>query len=317
MKFPDFVVRILNDEGELCGTGFFLTDERIVTCTHVLQGRKKAMFSFADDSTKRFEANVCETLLPCDLSILSIDSTIPEQRRTSIPALAIASISGTGEMDVESFGYPLWDGSPPCVVRPKYTGTVACDGIELLQLDSANNITKGLSGAPVIAGENHLIGIIKRITDEDEHGRGHDIAYAIPADTLRESFPDKYDDTYQYHLDEPAFRNLKRQDFNGERLALFRFTERRTSFFWQAGVRQAFDAFYQSEAAFSWWLIVGGAGTGKSRTALEFCEDIKERGWRAGFLALDGKKPLDFWETWRPAQDTFLVVDYAYAARHQ
>jgi len=88
------------------------------------------------------------------------------------------------------------------------------------------------------------------------------------------------------------------------------FSERAIDYVRQEEVWQAFEGFYASPAPFSWWLIVGGAGSGKSRTALEFCEFLhREKQWNAGFVSIENTHP-EVWHTWRPKQDTLWVVDY-------
>ncbi len=66
--------------------------------------------------------------------------------------------------------------------------------------------------------------------------------------------------------------------------------------------------FLHSGNRFSWWLMTGKAGAGKSRLALELCLDSKDA-WDAGFL------PEEFefkkWRDWQPSRPTLIVVDYA------
>lgn len=64
---------------------------------------------------------------------------------------------------------------------------------------------------------------------------------------------------------------------------------------------------------FSWWLLCGGAGTGKSRLALEFCllldkETPNGEKWQTGFVNLDNTG-IALWEAWQPLSPTFLVFD--------
>ncbi len=60
--------------------------------------------------------------------------------------------------------------------------------------------------------------------------------------------------------------------------------------------------------------IIGPAGTGKTRLALEFCEEAISAGWRAGFLEEDEQEAFRdrlAEAAWAPDEPTLIVVDYA------
>jgi len=58
---------------------------------------------------------------------------------------------------------------------------------------------------------------------------------------------------------------------------------------------------------FSWWLVAGPAGTGKSRLALELC--LRHgNAWRVGMLS--SADAFTDWGNWRPDQPTLIVADY-------
>lgn len=76
--------------------------------------------------------------------------------------------------------------------------------------------------------------------------------------------------------------------------------------------QSALSAFLSSDEVFSWWVIVGEAGVGKSRLALESCLSVAGN-WDVGFVRdIDQEALLEF----VPDRPTLLVVDYA-AARAQ
>ena len=69
----------------------------------------------------------------------------------------------------------------------------------------------------------------------------------------------------------------------------------------------ALEDFLVSPAPFTWWLVAGPGGLGKSRLALELC---LRQGmvWRAGFLP--GDYAAQDFRTWKPSQPTLIVIDY-------
>lgn len=72
-------------------------------------------------------------------------------------------------------------------------------------------------------------------------------------------------------------------------------------------MRSLFD-FLNSARDFSWWLILGSAGSGKSRVALELCEQVELAGWSVGFLS---RTEQEFnWLKLNPVQKTLIVIDY-------
>jgi hypothetical protein len=65
--------------------------------------------------------------------------------------------------------------------------------------------------------------------------------------------------------------------------------------------------FINSPSRFSWHLLMGAGGTGKSRLALELCRECDSE-WHAGFL---NRAKQDFdWSRFRPSRKTLVVIDY-------
>ena len=73
--------------------------------------------------------------------------------------------------------------------------------------------------------------------------------------------------------------------------------------------------FLEAEDNFSWWLVCGDGGSGKSRLALALCDECLSQGWRAGFVKARtaGYQDIcrDDWTTWRPTTPTLVILDYA------
>ena len=87
------------------------------------------------------------------------------------------------------------------------------------------------------------------------------------------------------------------------------FASRSVTLTGRTGEQLALSDFLHSETVFSWWAIVGEAGVGKSRLALEICLDIAAD-WDVGFVReTDHEALLEF----VPDRPTLLVVDYAAA----
>jgi len=68
--------------------------------------------------------------------------------------------------------------------------------------------------------------------------------------------------------------------------------------------------FWCDELQFTWWLIIGSTGSGKSHLALSFCEELVQDGYTAGFLHQNIIQGFD-WHKWEPENDVLLVFDDA------
>jgi hypothetical protein len=76
-----------------------------------------------------------------------------------------------------------------------------------------------------------------------------------------------------------------------------------------AAERKKLEDFLAAPTAFTWWIVTGEGGAGKSRLALEFCIQAREAGWLAGFLPETPK--FTRWSEWQPRRPTFIVADYS------
>ncbi len=88
----------------------------------------------------------------------------------------------------------------------------------------------------------------------------------------------------------------------------FYFGSRQHRFVGRQAEMESLASFLASEGDFSWWLLLGTAGSGKSRLALE-ARLSHEGEWATGFW---GKKcpDIEFWRSWQPEKPTFIVIDY-------
>ncbi|ABK44143.1 Ankyrin repeat-like protein [Magnetococcus marinus MC-1] len=107
----------------------------------------------------------------------------------------------------------------------------------------------------------------------------------------------------------PLPLSLKIPVIAGDELTIYWELRARTSPFRLHGRESnldSLDAFLCERAIFSWWVIKGGGGLGKTRLVLDFIKD-RALGWHAGFL-----DSLAFdWAGWCPTMPTLIVVDYA------
>jgi hypothetical protein len=102
----------------------------------------------------------------------------------------------------------------------------------------------------------------------------------------------------------PLTLNLLPRDDTTSRL---KFGAQRVPFLGREAELARVRAFLDAPDAFSWWLLTGSGGQGKSRLALELCLHAGTA-WRAGFLPKDSR--FDRWDSWQPEAATLIVVDY-------
>lgn len=70
-------------------------------------------------------------------------------------------------------------------------------------------------------------------------------------------------------------------------------------------------SFFHDQKPFSWWVISGSGGTGKSRLAMELCYELSyTHNLLAGFIDRDELFRFD-WARWNPLASTVIIIDYA------
>lgn len=86
----------------------------------------------------------------------------------------------------------------------------------------------------------------------------------------------------------------------------------RVPFIGRAAEVGALRKFIDAKADFSWWMLTGDGGMGKTRLARQLCVMLSANGWRAGFLPLHYSVSLEVMVgRWEPSVPTLIVVDYA------
>ncbi|SCG64255.1 trypsin-like peptidase domain-containing protein [Micromonospora humi] len=191
------VARFVTADGTVAGAGFLVGERIVVTCAHVARAVGGApgaevtvWFPHAPGAPRLAARVVPEAWRDAgdrDIAVLRLD-TPPE----GVRPLPLGAAAGRRGHAVRSYGFPR---QAPAGGHHGYA--VAGDLLPetaagtLLQLTDANDLTTGFSGAPVLDDVTGLVvGMVTAITHPDAHQRGQGIAYATPAETLREAYPE-------------------------------------------------------------------------------------------------------------------------------
>jgi energy-coupling factor transporter ATP-binding protein EcfA2 len=220
-EFSRGVAQLVSDDGVICGAGFLVGPDELVTCAHVVaqaghgpDGRVKLAFPGLGDDADTVGLVLQEGWRAPDAEDIAF------LRLLDVPAgaraLSLSTAAGTRDHPVRSFGYPAQ--APPAghfgYARAGDLLPAARPG-GWLQLTDANGFTEGFSGAPVADESTGLvIGMLTAITQPDGFSRGLTVAYATSADTLRSVRP------VPFTTPESPFRGL--EVFRAEHASLFR-----------------------------------------------------------------------------------------------
>ncbi|WP_225823776.1 trypsin-like peptidase domain-containing protein [Streptomyces naphthomycinicus] len=191
------VAQILGPDGQVVGAGFLVSEGVLVTCAHVIQAAgggpgATVHVTFPHvEGAHRVEGDVSDELWRApedgDVAVIRLNDT---PRGTK--ALPVGSAVGCRGHHVRSFGFPAQarpEGHFGFGVVGDLLPASAGQGA-LLQLTSANDLTAGFSGGPVLDEVTGLdIGMLTEITAPDAYERGQGIAYVIPVQVLREIVP--------------------------------------------------------------------------------------------------------------------------------
>ena len=123
-------------------------------------------------------------------------------------------------------------------------------------------------------------------------------------EVMRAYIGDQFDRLFEVLNPQPPLilKLLERTEINR-----LKFGARRVPFIGRRAEMERLCEFLDTPGAFSWWLVTGSGGQGKSRLAVEFCLRAGTA-WRAGFLP--ETLTFDGWDTWQPETGTLIVVDY-------
>ncbi|MER7795592.1 trypsin-like peptidase domain-containing protein [Streptomyces sp. NPDC097640] len=194
---PESVFQVLASDGGVAGAGFLAGEDTGFTCAHVVHaagqfpgGRVEVLFPHLPDAPRVMADVVAEQWRAPeaeDVAVLRLDS-VP----AGAQGMAVGASAGCRGHRVYSFGFPTQ------APRGGHFGYGEAgdllpgdDGAgRLLQLSKANDLTTGFSGGPVVDEMTGLvIGMVTAIASPDAHLKGLGIAYATPAEVLREIRP--------------------------------------------------------------------------------------------------------------------------------
>lgn len=185
------VAQVLSVAGAVAGAAFLTAEGVVFTCAHVV---RDAGYGPGDVVRLRFpqaagapqaEGEVLAEPWRApegdDVAVIRLRDT-----PSAVHPLGLGAAAGCQGHAVRSYGFPAQ--APP---GGHFGYGTAGDllGDDRLQVIS-NDLTEGFSGAPVVDDATGLvIGIVTAIAGPDRNGRGQDIAYATPTETLRDLWP--------------------------------------------------------------------------------------------------------------------------------
>uniref|UniRef100_UPI00210EFA09 nSTAND1 domain-containing NTPase n=1 Tax=Streptomyces odontomachi TaxID=2944940 RepID=UPI00210EFA09 len=192
------VFQVLATDGQVAGAGFLVGEATAFTCAHVVRaagqqpgGRLELSFPELPGAPRAWGRVVAErwrSPAAQDIAVLHVADVPPQA-----VALRVGVATGCRGHRVSSFGFPAQAPSGGHFGYGTAAGLLAGErgAGRLLQLTEANDLTTGFSGAPVIDTLTDLvIGMVTAIASPDAHLKGLNIAYATPAETLRELLPE-------------------------------------------------------------------------------------------------------------------------------
>lgn len=162
----------------------------------------------------------------------------------------------------------------------KYTIKVSCDGVLFDWKKDVLDFNDVVREATKITNLDHLQFVRQQVVD---------------------SFPSIFPEV------EPRIPTLRLPVTDSE-ISWLAFSSRATKLVGRDDEMRELLDFLNSSDNFSWWLILGVAGSGKSRLALDLCEQAKSDGWSVGFLSRTDQTFR--WPRFNPVGKTLIILDY-------
>jgi len=165
-NFTPFTV---DESYESVGTGFFISENKILTCAHVVANGVKTIFTIPGKERKKYEASVISLCFDRDIALLE---SIEYKSKTFLELGDSDKIKT--EDSVTAIGYPLGDSNI------KVTGG-KISGRQNGLIQTYVPINKGNSGGPLLF-KNKVIGVnSEKIIGNDIDG----ISYSIPINNIK------------------------------------------------------------------------------------------------------------------------------------
>jgi tetratricopeptide (TPR) repeat protein len=163
--------------------------------------------------------------------------------------------------------------------QERYTVNATCPGIEFEWRNDVLDFDDVVKSAQSISDLHHLHRVHQYVVN-----------------SLPSIFPEYREDLLPLYI--PAADPAK---------AWLVFSSRAISLIGREKEQVRFLEFLNSESKFSWQLMTGDAGSGKSRLALELCHQVGEE-WHTGFLS---RTENEFtWSHFSPSRNSLIVIDY-------
>ncbi|MFD4652246.1 trypsin-like peptidase domain-containing protein [Streptomyces sp. NPDC058441] len=186
------VAQVLSPKGEVAGAAFLAAEDVVFTCAHVVRSAGygpgdvvRLLFPRARGAPQAEGEVLAEPWRPPedeDVAVIRLRDT-----PSAVHPLGVGAAAGSQGHRVRSYGFPAQ--APP---GGHFGYGTAGDllGGDRLQVIS-NDLTAGFSGTPLVDDVTGLvIGMVTAIAGRDPNGRGQNIAYATPTETLRRLWPD-------------------------------------------------------------------------------------------------------------------------------